>query len=346
MTIQPTWSRLAQKTEKARSKYLKELRKGIFGPSKFVEYKRLASQERKKARKALELPHGPNLSPKDLRKAKKKKKRKARRFMEKRKIDVARLEKARKRSAEAIMTATGARLARNVSDRLPILASDTSPDTILGPALDPIVRAVFEPPFEDSGKWDHVNSVIFTDYTVDSEFLLPNPDTGEIWHQQGFIKEDAGDLDTAFVESDTGFQIPFQMPKTGRVDCLVKVTNLEGRHYCVLMDEFGFSDANVVQRTFIGMRINTGAQALETHKVRMFDMVVSGVTDGQWITHYPTPNGPYYVHFRSERSYSEDEWLNIGISSDFLHFIYSNDVSIASEMKFGWRIDQVCLHVY
>jgi hypothetical protein len=183
----------------------------------------------------------------------------------------------------------------------------------------------------------HSGSAHFpVEYVVHSE----NHMTGEISSHSQLNIYDADDHSTCSTATITAQLVYFQMPASGRLDAWAYLECVNSSYYGFVIDEFGWSDANLSQSSRIFMLLGGGPD----YDYRNFSLLYyhRGDDEGEWSGNMAMPGQYQYCHFTSQFDFAAGDWVLLRVGINDNQDAVVNDTTVGLEIKNSW----ILRHVY
>lgn len=186
---------------------------------------------------------------------------------------------------------------------------------------------------------DTSGSAIFRSDTIHSESNL----TGEIScltkNQIIYPGDHATELDSA----TSNLLIYFQMPYSGRLNAWSFLECVESSYSGELSDEWGWSDANIIQSSAYFMAVGGPPD----YDSRLFPLLYyhRGEDDGEWSGTMALPGEYRYPNFISNTYYSAGEWVFMRTGITDFQDVVVNDMEFIGEIRNSWILRKLAISV-
>ena len=214
------------------------------------------------------------------------------------------------------------------------------PDVIVTTEPDSPWRYIYPPYFYSYGdRWDgHSGDATFgTPYIVHFE----NHMTGEISCRSQLLIHDPGDYAAYSSAATSAVLIDFQMPASGRIDAWSYLECVGSTYYGYLLDEFGWSDANVAQTSRYFMV--TGSPPDYDYANFSLLNYHRGEDEGEWSGIMAQPGEYRYCHFISDISYPAGQWIRMATGINDIQDLVVNDMDSFAEITSSWIVRQLAI---
>jgi hypothetical protein len=193
-------------------------------------------------------------------------------------------------------------------------------------------RYIYPPYFYSYGdRWDgHSGDATFgTHYVVHfenrSQLLIDNP----------------SDYASYSSSATSAVLIDFQMPASGRIDAWSYLECVGSSYNGFLLDEFGWSDADVAQ---------TSRYFMVTYSPPDYDYANFSLLnyhrvddEGEWSDIMAQPGEYRYCHFISDISYPAGEWIRMATGINDIQDLVVNDMDSFAEITSSWIVRKLAI---
>ncbi len=164
--------------------------------------------------------------------------------------------------------------------------------------------------------------------------------TGEINCWSGMNISGADDSDTTYTNGYSEVQFWFRMPAAGLVEVWVYLQAIDTPYGGCLEDEWGFSDADIQQRSrpYLWILSPFGSPRYNT----LLDYR-RGEDEGCWSGSITGAGNFRYAHLFSLDSYAAGQWVLCGVGVHDYNYFWVNDMSCHTNMTSRWFVKNVAV---
>lgn len=169
---------------------------------------------------------------------------------------------------------------------------------------------------------------------------IENRLTGEIncWSSMSIVGAD--DSDYTYTNAYSELQFWFRMPAAGLVEVWLYLQAIHTPYGGCLSDEWGFSDANIRERSrpYLWILSPYGSPRYGT----LLDYQ-RGENDGCWSGNIAWGGNYRYAHLFSLDSYTGGQWVLCGVGIHDYNYFWVNDMSCNTHMTSRWFLSSVAV---
>lgn len=316
-------SRMQKAADQSRAKLLQ-----LMGGENYKAFRHFVGEQRIDLRKILEPPNGPNVREDKLHDIKIKNVTK---FLHERKIPVDSLRKIAG-SFSKYFERVSLEEEKNASHIVP--ASEV-PKNIRLHQTNP--WTIFMPPYDG---WQRGWNGWGIGYSVGFDYYL-NTASGLVGNQVRLDNGSAGDADIAVAHYDTQVGFWYYATAAGLIETWIEAQSGDAEHYCLLEDEWGWSDSTTWQRNYLMMHVihpDIGGPSFS----QMSWWHGWGSPNRQlYIQEYLINGTTYWAHLFSDAPIPANTWVFIRCGTRSIGRSFTNDVEIHSKSTFKWFIKSV-----
>jgi hypothetical protein len=132
----------------------------------------------------------------------------------------------------------------------------------------------------------------------------------------------------------------FQMPTAGLVEIWAFLQAIETSRWGRLVDHFGFSDANIEQRSSAYLEV---IEPQGGHRgITLLDYRRGG-DEGSWAAALLAPGAFHAAQLFSVESHAAGQWVLLAIGVEDLNYMWLDDMEADSEMTNRWFVHHVAV---
>jgi hypothetical protein len=226
-----------------------------------------------------------------------------------------------------------------------LLDADHVPPTDVVVEQEPSPWKYIYPPYWyiAGDRWNsHGGDALFgSPYVVHFE----NHKTGEISCHSQLLIHNPGDHAWYSSAVTSAVLIIFQMPASGRLDAWSYLECVGSIYSGQLLDEFGWSDADVEQTSRYFMSVGSPTETPTTFERANYNLLdyYRGEDEGQWNGIMAQPGQYKYPHFVSSRSYQAGEWVLMATGIKDTQSLVVNDMEAFADISSSWIVRKLAI---
>jgi hypothetical protein len=130
------------------------------------------------------------------------------------------------------------------------------------------------------------------------------------------------------------------MPATGQIDAWSYVECVGSSYSGQLLDDWGWSDADIEQTSRYFMSVGSPTETPTTFERANYNLLdyYRGEDEGQWNGIIAEPGLYQYPHFVSSRPYAAGEWVLIVAGINDIQSLLVNDMEAFGDISSSWIV--------
>jgi hypothetical protein len=309
----------------------KEQLTNLMGSSKYEQFRAYVAEQKRYQAELFFPPRGPQMTLDEQARIRHERREKSLAFLQKLGVEATQIQKLNKRFRDRMEE-----FAPPTSDKLaPVLLPSDVPSGILAPTAATIMR----PPYA-GGVWGWTN-IYNAGFTFNPTLQLDR-NTGLVGNISQLVDSDASDNDVAVYEFTALVQFWYRMPTPGLVSVWLEAESRNCQHDVSMIDEFGWSDADVTQRNFFVLRatVGGGGGRVDNQSCWFF---VNDQSEGHWQARYFNIGQTYWHNIVSDSHtvFPAGAWVLVEVGTQNWQSSFANDVEVYSTMHFEWILKSV-----
>ena len=281
----------AAKLKLIRQEYKDQL-VNLMGSSKYEQLRAYVAEQKRFQAKFFFPPRGPEMTQEEKQRFRRERREESQAFLHKLGLNVEQIKALTKRVRSRMEELAPPPPTRDGKLATVLMPSDVPPN-IRAHKTNPWTSAY--PPFGWAWGYEEIYNVGFTFNPT----LHLDANTGLVGNINQLINSDASDNDVAVYAYTTLVGFWYQMPAAGLITVWLEAVSRNCHHHLSLIDEFGWSDSQVVQRNLFCLRATVGGAGAPVYS-QADSFYSRGETDGYWDEHYFTIGDTYWHNVVSD----------------------------------------------